>query len=141
MISRRVLVVASGGLLGIASLILADGAVMASRVRLPYNFLMWLPMLTAVMGTFALLFVDPAYVLSSDCDVDDEDTVKKQKGVFFVGTLLLFASICLAVWKAVDPYGNSGAAWPGAALPIGSLIILLMNAAFFIARARRSDEF
>lgn len=72
--------------------------------------------------------------------MDDEDAVKKAKSTFFVGVLLLFASICLSVWKAVDPYGNSSATWAGVALPVASLILLLMNVTLFSARARR-DEF
>ncbi|KPA85221.1 hypothetical protein ABB37_01579 [Leptomonas pyrrhocoris] len=134
MLSRTFLIVASGALMGTALLVLADGAVMASRASLPYNFLMWLPFLTALMGTFVLLFVNPAHILNPDSDVDDEDAVKKGKSMFFVGTLLLFASICLSVWKAVDPYGNSKTTWPGAALPIVSLIVLLMNVTLFSAR-------
>ncbi|KPI87873.1 hypothetical protein ABL78_3030 [Leptomonas seymouri] len=140
MISRAVLVVSSGALMGTALLILADGAVMASRVNLPYQFLMWLPTLTALMGTFVLFFVNPAHILNPNSDEDDEDAIKNGKSMFFLGTLLLFASICLSVWKAIDPYGNHKASWPGAALPIASLIILLMNVAMFSARVQR-DEF
>lgn len=125
--------------MGVALLVLADGAVMAARAKLPYGFFMWLSTLTSFTGTFVLLFVNPTNVLSSDSEVDDEDLVKRDKSVFFVGTLLLFSSICLSVWKAVDPYGNHGAMWSGSALPIASLIFLLMNVAFFSARIHRSE--
>lgn len=126
--------------MGIAILVLADGAVVGAGAGYKYNFLMWLPFLVALMGTFVLLFVNPTHILSSDSDMDDEDAVKKDKSMFFVGTLFLFTSICLAVWKAVDPYGGIDEKWAGAALPVASVIILLMNVALFSSRARREDD-
>lgn len=134
------MIVASGMVFCAALLVFADGAVAASQAAQPYNFLMWLPMLVGLLGSFVLLFVKPARVLSADPDMDDEDAIKKDKGVFFVGTLLLFTSICIAVWKMVDPYGNKGDAWPGAALIVHSLLLLLMNSTLFIARAQHDED-
>ncbi|KAG5475134.1 hypothetical protein CUR178_04585 [Leishmania enriettii] len=118
----------------------SDGAVMASKAGLPYNFLMWLPMLVALLGSLVLLLVKPMYILGATAEIDDdEDAIKKDKSMFFLATLLLFTSICLSVWRTVDPYGNKGVAWPGVALLGHSLLLLLMNCALFIARAQ-SDE-
>ncbi|AYU80379.1 Uncharacterised protein family (UPF0220) [Leishmania donovani] len=138
---RSTIIIASGGVFGCALLVFMDGAVMASKAKLPYNFLMWLPTLVALLGTFVLSLVKPVYILGTDSDLDDDDDgIKKAKSMFFVGALLLFTSICLSIWKTVDPYGNKGVAWPGAALLVHSLLLMLMNYALFIARAQYDED-
>lgn len=140
MSSRSILIVASGVLMGVAMLMFADASVKALMERMPYDFLMWLPAVISLTGTIVLLFVTPANILYPDSDFDDDDAVKKEKIIFFAGVVLLFASIALSIWKAVDLCINWGAMWQGAALPIASLIVLFMNAVLFKARTRR-DEF
>ncbi|KAK7198178.1 hypothetical protein NESM_000774500 [Novymonas esmeraldas] len=137
---RSVTIVFAGVLFGSAMLVFADGAVMASTAQLPYNFLMWLPTLVALLGSFVLLLVKPAHILNADSDADDDDGVKKEKSLFFLATLLLFASICLSVWKTVDPYGNEGVAWPGVALLVHTLLLLLMNCTLFFARVQHDGD-
>ncbi|GET90135.1 hypothetical protein, conserved [Leishmania tarentolae] len=136
---RSTLIIASGAVFGCALLVFMDGAVTASKAKLPYNFLMWLPTLIALLGTFALLLVNPVHILGIDNDMDDDDSIKKTKSIFFLGALLLFTSICLSIWKTVDPYGNKGLVWPGVALLVHSLLLMLMNCSLFIARVRYDD--
>ncbi|CAJ1028962.1 Uncharacterised protein family (UPF0220), putative [Leishmania lindenbergi] len=137
---RSTIIVASGAIFMSALLVFVDGAVMASRVEIPYSFLMWLPTLCALLGSFVLLLVKPMYIVGTDTDMDDDDNViKKDKSMFFLGAFLLFTSIFLSVWKAVDPYGNKGVAWPGVALLVHSVLLLLMNCALFIARMQYDE--
>ncbi|KAG5500540.1 hypothetical protein JKF63_03634 [Porcisia hertigi] len=138
---RSGIVIASGAFFGSALLVFADGAVMASRVNLPYNFLMYLPTLVALLGSFALLLVKPVYILGADVDLDDDDyTIKQNKSVFLLGTLLLFTSILLSVWKLMDPYENKRVAWPGVALFLHSILLLFMNCGLFFARAQYDEN-
>lgn len=134
------LVVTAGALFAIAFFILADGCVSAKRSTMSYNFLMWLPAIIGLSGSFVLLFIRPRSLLSPDEYEEYDDSIARTKILFFLASLLFFASICVAIWKMIDPYSNSGADWPGVAILLNALLLVLMNIVLFFARLSGSHD-
>lgn len=135
--------IAAGMAFAVALFLIIDGFVFARRALSPYNFFMWLPTLMSLCAMFTFLFVRPEHMLranSQDRDAEDEYDEIRIKSMIFVGTALFFGALAISVWKLTTPYIDVEAPWPGVALILHVLVLMIGNGFLMASRAGHTDE-
>ncbi|CCD12386.1 hypothetical protein, unlikely [Trypanosoma congolense IL3000] len=127
---RLLLQFAAGALFSVSLFVFADGLIMAKRTNLPYNFLMWLPLILMFCGMFILCYVD-VRTISSRYELLDDSSAVRDKAFFFTSVLFMLSGFAVSLWKAIDPYANNGDLWPGASLVIQSILLMASSALIF----------
>lgn len=120
-----------------------DGLTIASRDGLPYEFQMWLPGILCLMATVVFMFADPKDIQGEEDfmgGMTDETKQNRAKIIFFMASVLCLAGLSVAIWKLSDTYPNAGTSWPGVALLLQSLLMLIMNGLILAGRAQSNDD-
>ena len=120
---------ASGAIFAASWFVFFDGFVIASRGGFvdgdtstyfhaePFNFLMFLPGLLALLALAVLACVKPEHIVNDESDEsieliggggafggDEESAVIRSKVLFCISFVIFFTGLGLGVWKLIDPY-------------------------------------
>lgn len=139
-IKRNVLTTVAGVLFAASVFIYIDGGVVAWRMDLPYSYFMYLPQLLCCLGGILLQLVDLT-ALSGESSSFGEDTDEiRSKVFFFISSVSFFAAVAVAIWKLVDPYSRSGDWWPGVAILVQVVLLIVTFVTLFLKRWVDEDD-
>ncbi|KAF8275682.1 putative Uncharacterized protein family (UPF0220) [Trypanosoma cruzi] len=136
---RQIFLFFAGALFSLSCFAFADGFIIAKRMGVPYNFLMWLPAIMVIVGMFLFRVTNATVLVDADNLLDDKGS-RREKVLFFIGALLTVGGCAVALWKAIDPYSNLDDAWPGVFLVVQSLLLTLCSGILFFVRLQREDD-
>lgn len=136
--------IAAGALFSSAWFVFFDGMIIAKSIGKPYQFLMWLPCLLSLCGSFAMGLANPQHIFTDGDDMiafDDSVEEQRSKVFFFIGSLLLLGGLTISVWRMIDPYSNSGDSWPGVAIVLQNTLLAAFAGVLLLARSKRESEY
>ena len=137
---------AAGVFFAMSWFLFADGFIFARDDGKPFEFMMWLPGILTLVALFMMLLVNPEHISGSPGDDFfssgfDDASAQKAKIIFFLSNVFSLAGISIAIWKMSDTYNTSGATWPGVALMLQCVSMMVAMGLLFWAGKKPSDEF
>ena len=139
----------SGATFAMSWFLFADGATFAAEAQKKFVFVMWLPgLLCCVMIVLMGLVNVKALQESNDDDAamfggggptDDGDGIRARV-FFFIAATFGLAGMSIAIWKMADTYNTSSDSWPGVALLLQTLCMMVSSGLLVAARMRRPQE-
>ena len=136
---------AAGVFFALSWFLFADGLIFARDDGVPYVFLMWLPGILCMVSLVLILLVNPDKIAGSGDDYfstgfsDAEE--QKAKILFFLASFVAVSGISIAIWKMSDTYNTAGATYPGVALLLQCVSMIIAMALLFKAGKGPSDAF
>eukprot|EP00755_Sulcionema_specki_P021865 Sspe_Gene.75131::Locus_46948_Transcript_1_1_Confidence_1.000_Length_638::g.75131::m.75131 len=137
-----VLSLLSGVLFGAAWLFFVDGYVIGRQDGNEYEGREWAPGLVGFVAFFMTNLITPQHLQTGSGLDLEENQVNMNKAWFFFSVLVSFTSVILSIWMMIENFsGGSGKkGYPGIALLLQTLLLMMSSAVFFWARGQKKDD-